>query len=202
MQTQTTDPSQGPVPSKNSFHEVASNFGDLLRFGILVIAIVVVVRGIIAQPFIVSGTSMVPTFQNKDYLVIDQLTYRFSEPHRGDVVVFRPPYNKSIFLIKRIIGVPGDTVTVKNGIATITNADHPNGIQLSDGYTTPDTLIEDITTVVTEGNYFVMGDNRPASYDSRRWGLLPKKNITGRAFLRVFPIKQFDFFPGEQTILP
>lgn len=202
MQSHTTDPEKDPVPSKSTLHDLVHSFGDLLSFGILVIAIVVVVRGIIAQPFIVSGTSMVPTFENKDYLVIDQLTYRFSDPHRGDVVVFRPPYNKNIFLIKRIIGIPGDTVTVKNGIATITNAEHPQGVRLSDEYTTPDTLIEDVTTVVTEGNYFVMGDNRPASYDSRRWGLLPKKNITGRAFLRVFPTKDFGLLPGKYEILP
>ncbi len=202
MQSSTTDPAKDPVPSKSTLHDLVHSLGDFLRFAILVIAIVVVVRGIIAQPFIVSGTSMVPTFENKDYLVIDQLTYRFSDPHRGDVVVFRPPYNKNIYLIKRIIGIPGDTVSVKNGIVTITNTEHSEGIRLSDEYTTADNLVEDITTVVTEGNYFVMGDNRPASYDSRRWGLLPKKNITGRAFLRVFPAKQFDLFPGKYEILP
>lgn len=180
--------------------EFFKSAGEFIRFAAIVIAIVFVVRTFIAQPFIVSGTSMVPTFANKDYLIIDELSYRFSEPQRGDVIVFRPPYDKTVFLIKRIIGVAGDTIHVKNGTVTLTNAQHPDGIILTEDYITADPLSAESTTVVTEGNYFVMGDNRPASYDSRRWGLLPENLIVGRAFLRLFPVSNIAVFPGAHHI--
>ncbi len=180
--------------------EFFKSAGEFIRFAAIVIAIVFVVRTYIAQPFIVSGTSMVPTFANKDYLIIDEISYRFNGPQRGDVIVFRPPYDKTVFLIKRIVGIPGDTIHVKNGVVTLSNTTHPDGIVLTEDYITADPLSTESTTVVTEGNYFVMGDNRPASYDSRRWGLLPEKNIIGRAFLRLFPVSAFDVFPGAHEI--
>ncbi len=173
------------------------DLGEFARFAAIVVVVVIVVRVFIAQPFIVSGTSMVPTFENNNYLIVDELSYRFETPHRGDVIIFHPPIDPSLYYIKRIIGVPGDTIAVRNGIVTLTNADHPNGIVLSEPYLSKDTLTENTSTVVTEGNYFVMGDNRSVSYDSRRWGLLPAKNITGRAFLRLFPISKIGVFPGE-----
>ncbi len=174
-----------------------ANAGEFVRFAGIVIIIVFCVRYFIAQPFIVSGTSMVPTFQNSNYLIIDELSYRFQEPHRGDVVVFHPPIDMKTYYIKRIIGIPGDTVNVKNGIVTITNTEHPDGIVLEEPYLNKDTQAENITLKVTPGNYFVMGDNRAVSFDSRRWGLLPKENITGRAFLRLLPLNEIDLFPGE-----
>ncbi len=143
---------------------------------------------------------MVPTFQNNNYLIVDELSYRFQEPHRGDVIIFHPPIDMKSYYIKRIIGIPGDTVQVRNGVVTITNKENPKGIVLDESYVNKDVLSENVTLEVTPGNYFVMGDNRSVSYDSRRWGLLPKNNITGRAFLRLFPVNEVSVFPGEHPI--
>ena len=187
-------PVYGAPAPKQSRWQGAAEFG---KFVFLVVAIVVVVRVFIAQPFVVSGTSMVPTFQDRNYLIIDELSYDFKQPHRGDVIVFHPPIDMGSYYIKRIIGVPGDTVTIKNSVITITNTEHPNGLVLTEDYITPDLTDDNTIVTVPAGQYFVMGDNRPASFDSRRWGLLPKKNITGRVFLRLFPAKEISVFPGE-----
>jgi len=187
----------GPMPKKQS---LLSGAGEFLRFTVIVIIIVFAVRTFIAQPFVVSGTSMVPTFQNANYLIIDEVSYRFHEPVRGDVIVFHPPVDPSVFYIKRIIGIPGDTITIKNSVVTLTNTEHPAGITLSEDYITKDAPNDNFSVTVPADNYFVMGDNRSASFDSRRWGLLPRKNITGRAFLRLFPINEIGIFPGEHII--
>ncbi len=182
------------TPAKQSFWQ---GLGEFTRFTIIVIVIVVLVRTFIAQPFVVSGPSMVPTFQNANYLLIDEVSYRFKQPARGDVIVFKPPYDSKIYLIKRIIGLPNDTVTIKDGVVTITNTAHPEGLKLSEDYTAPDMPNDNQTVTVPENMYFVMGDNRSVSYDSRRWGLLPKEDITGRVFLRLFPLSKLSLFPGE-----
>jgi signal peptidase I len=193
--SEATSPATGP--KKRTTWSAAWEF---IRFMLLVAVIVVGVRVFVAQPFVVSGTSMVPTFQNSDYLIIDELTYRFQEPNRGDVIVFHPPTDVKTYYIKRVIGLPGDTVSIANSVITITNAAYPEGKILSEDYITTDSLNDNFSVTVPEGQYFVMGDNRPASYDSRRWGLLPKDNITGRALLRLFPFNKIGVFPGEHPI--
>ena len=189
-----------PTPTQEQPSSFWKGLGDLAGFVIGVLAVVIIVRVFIAQPFIVSGTSMVPTFQNSNYLIVDEVSYRFHEPQRGDVIIFHPPIEMSSYYIKRIIGLPGDTVTVQNGVVTVSNKDHPAGMILTEPYITTDTLAENVTTVVPAGQYFVMGDNRPASFDSRKWGLLPKQNIVGRALVRLFPFSGFAILPGEHMI--
>lgn len=172
-------------------------FTELLKFAFIAIVVVVPVRLFIAQPFIVSGASMVPTFHNAEYLIVDELSYHFKDPVYGDVVIFRYPQDTSQFFIKRVIGVPGDTILM-----------HPDHIEvLQKGSSTPITLHEPYVHNVGNGNnerytvptgmYFVMGDNRPESSDSRSWGFVPEKNIVGRAFLRLLPIQTIDLFPGS-----
>ncbi len=197
MDENTKIVSPEPV-KKNRFRDL----GEFIRFACVVIVVVVVVRVFIAQPFIVSGSSMIPTFQNSNYLIVDELSYRFHEPKRGDVIVFHPPPDPSTYYIKRIIGIPGDTMHIKNGVVTLSNKEHPDGIILSEPYIAKDTLTEEETIPVPDGQYFVMGDNRPASFDSRRWGLLPRQNITGRAFIRLFPINEISILPGAYTVAP
>lgn len=187
-----TPPIVAPLPKK-------SGPGELARFVAIVVVVVAIVRFFIAQPFVVSGESMVPTFQNSNYLIVDEISYRFEQPHRGDVIVFHPPVDPAVYYIKRVIGLPGETVTISHGVVTITNKEHPEGFKLNEPYVTPDTTDDNFSITVTDGNYFVMGDNRPASFDSRRWGLLPEKNIAGRAFLRLFPVKEVSVFPGVAT---
>ena len=174
-------------------------FIEIVRFAIIALVIVLPIRIFIAQPFIVSGASMEDTFHNNEYLIVDQLSYRFEDPTRGDVVVFRYPRDPSKFFIKRVIGLPGDTITIEGGAITITNNEHPDGILLDEPYlyTPPDSYV---TETLGTGEYFVMGDNRGASSDSRVWGTLTEDKIIGRAFLRLFPLAEADIFPGAYDL--
>lgn len=162
---------------------------------ILVIAAVIVlpIRYFLFQPFIVKGDSMVPNFHSGDYLIVDEITYRFSKPERGDVVVLKYPLDNTQRFIKRVIGLPGETIDIKNGAVTVTK-DGKAVVLNEQGYI-PATSITDGSAhmVLGEDAYFVMGDNRPFSYDSRRWGVLPKEDIIGRALLRIFPITDISY---------
>ena len=170
-------------------------FTELLKFVIVAAAIVIPVRIYVAQPFIVSGASMEPTFENGEYLIIDELSYRIEEPKRHDVVIFRYPRNLSEFFIKRIIGLPGETVSVGENDILITQK-NGSEIKLDEQYVRNKGNGELLAVTLGEEEYFVMGDNRPASSDSRVWGTLPRENITGRALLRLFPLQNFGIFPG------
>jgi signal peptidase I len=174
-------------------------FTELLKFIVVAFIIVFPVRLFVAQPFIVSGASMVPTFMNGQYLIIDELSYRFQAPHRGDVIVFRYPKDPTEFFIKRIIGLPGETVTIQSGTISVTKADGTH-VTLNDSYVANKGNGSDASYKVGQDEYFVMGDNRPASSDSRVWGLLPKENIIGRALVRLLPLSTIGLFPGHVTI--
>ncbi len=185
------------IETKQVHVQEEESIWDLIRFALVVLVIALGVRFFIAQPFVVSGSSMVPTFQDKNYLIVDELTYHFTTPARGDVVVFHPPGQpKGVYYIKRVIGLPGETISVQNGVVTITNSEHPNGWVLTEPYISAETTMN-VTKEIGADEYFVMGDNRPFSSDSRTWGVLPKANITGRAFLRLFPLKTLNALPGE-----
>jgi len=171
-------------------------FTELLKFALVAVVIVVPVRLFIAQPFIVSGASMDPTFHNGQYLIVDELSYRFDEPNRGDVVIFKYPKDPSQFFIKRIIGLPGETVRVTPNSVTITKTDD-NTLELDEPYLVNEGNGSGITETLNDGEYFVMGDNRPESSDSRIWGVLPRENIVGRAFLRLLPIEDINLLPGS-----
>lgn len=162
------------------------------------IGLALLIQAYVVRPFIVSGNSMDPNIKNGQYLIIDEVSYKLHEPSRGDVIVFRAPPEPSKFYIKRIIGLPGDTVDIKGSTITITNASHPNGFTLAESFIThksSDTVHE---TVPAE-SYFVMGDNRSGSYDSRGWGFLPKENIRGRALLRLLPLNSINYLPAHET---
>jgi signal peptidase I len=169
---------------------------EIIRFAIIALLIVVPVRFFIAQPFIVSGASMEDTFQSGEYLIVDQVSYYFNEPSRGDVVIFRYPRDPSKFFIKRIIGLPGDTVEIKDGLVTIKNPEHELGFQLNEPYITDMPKAAPFSETLGEREYFVMGDNRDESSDSRSWGVLQEERIVGRAWLRLFPPQTLDYLPG------
>jgi len=173
---------------------------EIIRFAVLAIIIVVPIRMFIAQPFIVSGASMDTTFENGQYLIVDQLTYHLSEPQRGDVVVFRYPRDPSKFFIKRVIGIPGDTVTIEESDVTIINETYPTGLTLDEPYVASMLPTAPLTEVLGPREYFVMGDNRDQSSDSRVWGVLQEERIIGRAWLRLFPPPTIDFLPGSFDI--
>jgi signal peptidase I len=177
--------------------EQTSTVAEIIQFSIIAVLIVVPIRMFIAQPFIVSGDSMFDTFESGQYLIIDQLSYYLSDPKRGDVVVFRYPRDPSKFFIKRIIGIPGDTITIENSSVTIINDKHPEGVRLQEPYVTsmqPSPLFEE---TLGDREYFVMGDNRDQSSDSRSWGVLQEERIIGRAYLRLFPPNTLDYLPGQ-----
>jgi len=169
---------------------------ELVRFALIAIAIVVPIRLFVAQPFIVSGSSMVPTFENGQYLIIDEISYRLDSPKRNDVVVFRYPNDTKKFFIKRIIGLPGETVDIKGNEVTITNTENPEGFTLNQPF------VKNVANNMThfelkDNEYFVMGDNRSASSDSRYWGAVPKNLLVGKAFLRLLPISKIGVMPGN-----
>ncbi len=168
-----------------------------LAFALIVLAIVLPIRIFIAKPFIVSGTSMYPTFNTWNYLIVDQVTYKLEDPKRGDVIVFKYPRDPSRFFIKRIIALPGETITLEGTTTIIKNTENPNGFILEEPYISPDhTKIDDMTVTLGQGEYFVMGDNRRSSADSRYWGSLSDSNIVGRALVRLFPFAQAETMPG------
>lgn len=171
-------------------------FREIVTFAILTLLIVIPIRVYVAQPYIVSGGSMDPTFTNRDYLIVDQISYRFNTPERGDIIVFHFPLELSKFFIKRIIGLPGETVTInKNGVF-ITSVSNPDGFTLSEPYLTQENIGETMLSLGKE-EYFVMGDNRVASLDSRIWGAVSKEEIVGRVLLRLLPIGEIDYLPGK-----
>ena len=170
---------------------------EILLLVVLAVVIVVPIRVFIAQPSVVEGLSMYPTFNNGDYLVIDELSYRLGQPSRSDVVVFRPPQDKSTFYIKRIIGLPSESVSIERGVVTITSVNGTTTI-LGESYVVAEDATYSLTTTLGADEYFVMGDNRPKSSDSRVWGALPKENIIGRAYVRIFPVANASVLPGAQ----
>ncbi|MGH7174927.1 MAG: signal peptidase I [Minisyncoccia bacterium] len=173
---------------------------DLFTLAILILVVVVPLRLFVISPFVVDGESMHPTFENLDYLIIDEITYRFEAPQRGDVIVFRYPLNTSIFYIKRIIGLPGETVSISHGVVSITE---PSGssFSLSEPYISAEDASYDEKVTLGTGEYFVMGDNRPNSSDSRVWGPVPRSDIVGRVLIRLLPLSKIGLFPGEARYL-
>ncbi len=169
---------------------------EILEIAFLVIFVLLPIRFFVVQPFVVVGTSMYPTFSNGDYLIIDEISYRFEKPQRGDVIVLRPPVDLSEHYIKRIVGLPGETITVVGNKVTIVNKEHPQGFVLSEPYVSSE---RDGTTSMTLGpnQYFVMGDNREVSSDSRVWGEEDGSEITGKVMLRLFPLNEISLWPGE-----
>ena len=174
----------------------AQNFLEMVVFAVLALVIVVPIRLFIAQPFVVSGSSMVPTFQDGQYLIVDELSYRFETPKRGEVIIFTYPYSPSKpYYIKRIIGLPGETVKIQGGQVTIVNKENPDGFTLSEPYIAEPGSNDEVFNL-TSSQYFVMGDNRPSSSDSRIWGPLDAKYILGRPILRLLPVTGISVFPG------
>lgn len=176
-------------------------FVEIIRFSIIALIIVIPIRMFVAQPFIVSGASMEETFQSGEYLIVDQVSYHLHDPARGDVIVFRYPKDPSKYFIKRIIGLPGDTVKIEGSTVTIINEQNPNGFVIDEPYIKSMSLDNHLTEKLGAREYFVMGDNRDRSSDSRAWGILTEDRIIGKAFLRLFPPSALDVMPGavEET---
>lgn len=161
---------------------------EIVKVVLISLAIILPVRMFLVQPFYVEGASMEPSFYDKEYLIIDELSYRFHAPVRGEVVVFRNPDNHKQYYIKRVIGLPGETIEIISGKVFI------NGKELNETYI--DNLSGQSFSELTVGEdeYFVLGDNRPVSRDSRVFQALPKKLIIGRVWFRGWPVDRISTF--------
>ncbi len=183
-----------------------SFWGEIIQIVVISIAIVVPFRAYVAQPFLVSGQSMDDTFANGQYLIVDELTYQFRGPERGEVLIFHYPLDTKKFFIKRVIGLPGETVEIKNNIVTVCQSDctnDKNKFILNEPYiktSATDPLAKlrpDISVTLKADEYYVLGDNRGFSSDSRYWGPVKRELVSGRPIFRLFPLSQMSLFPGQ-----
>lgn len=168
--------------------KILSFLWEVSKIIIIALLIVVPIRYFLFQPFIVRGASMEPNFHSGDYLIIDEISYRFRQPQRGEVIVFRFPQAPSQRYIKRIIGLPGETIEIRKGQVFVSKGDED--AQLLDEsfyFSVPPATPGNPVITLKENEYFVLGDNRSFSSDSRHWGSLPENYIIGRAFFRAWP---------------
>lgn len=172
---------------------------ETIKVVIISLAIIIPIRYFLVQPFFVKGASMESTFDDGDYILIDEISYRFKEPQRGDIVVFRYPEDTTQFFIKRIIGLPSDTVEIKDDKVTVYDKQHTKGFVLNEPYLSSDQQTQGNMRIKLDSNdYFVLGDNRLRSSDSRRWGPVNRSLITGRVFFRAWPIAKLGEFPATK----
>lgn len=187
------------IPQKTKLQKNLEGLWDLVKFAVIALIIVIPVRMFIAQPFIVSGESMFPTFNDGEYLIVDEISYILGEPNRGDVIIFRYPNDTKRFFIKRIIGMPNEEISIKDNKVTVVNKENPDGFVLDEPYINEKFDTEYYFKTGAD-EFFVMGDNRNRSSDSRTWGGLSDKLIIGRAYLRLVPIKDIAYLPGAYEL--
>ncbi len=197
MSDSATPPSRTPRPHPAS--GALPFLLEVVKVVVFALAIIVPIRYFLVQPFYVKGASMEPNFEDHEYLLIDEISYRFREPARGEVVVLRNPSRESEFFIKRIVGLPGDTVQFEDGRIRIVDTVNPSGFILDESAY----LAGGIPTNAQPGRaaftlalkqYLVLGDNRPFSLDGRSFGPIPRREIVGRVWIRAFPLNRFDLF--------
>ncbi|MFA6416409.1 MAG: signal peptidase I [Candidatus Paceibacterota bacterium] len=203
METQNSNNSNVDSGSQTPSTPIKSanpSWWEIIKFAVITAAIVLPIRAFIAQPFIVSGASMEPNFYDHEYLIVDELSYLLRSPKRGEVVIFRFPENPKMFFIKRVIGLPGETVDIANSKITITSADGKSQT-LDEPYAEGVTMTEVNHLKLGTDEYFVAGDHREVSYDSRRWGPVKIDLIKGRAWLRLLPPTKISYLPADGTNL-
>ncbi|NCD01045.1 signal peptidase I [bacterium] len=170
---------------------------ETLKIVVISLAIIIPVRYFLIQPFYVKGASMEPNFHDFEYLIINEISYRFNEPERGEIVVFRYPLNPQEYFIKRIIGLPGETVELKGGRVYIKNDENPDGFLLNEEYLSDPSStysVKEKITMLGDDEYYVLGDNRVASKDSRVFGAVNKSFIIGKVWVRGWPLDRAEVF--------
>ena len=177
---------------------------ELVKIIVISLVIIIPVRYFLIQPFYVKGASMEPNFYDHEYLIVDEISYRFNAPSRGDIVVFRYPRNPQEYFIKRIIGLPGEKVQIKDGKVYLITDANPDGKQIDEPYLAEGTntysISEDIITL-GDNEYFVLGDNRNSSKDSRSFGPVSRSFVTGKVLLRGWPFNRINIFQAQQYSL-
>lgn len=185
------------IPPEFQARKTGTVFFTAIKFILVAFLVALPFKWFVAQPFIVSGVSMVPTFEQNEYLIIDKVSYHWDKPQRGDVIIFEYPLDPSYYFIKRIVGMPGETVAIDGVNVSITDSSGSTRT-LSEPYISSlNPKKQHSTTTLARGEYFVLGDNRDESADSREWGPLQKKFIVGRALLRMYPFSHFGLLPGK-----
>lgn len=181
------------------FRRVGSFILDIIETIVIALALFVIMYLFLFQPHQVKGNSMYPNFHDGEYLLTDKISYRLGEPKRGDVVIFRAPRNEEYDYIKRIIGLPGEQVKIQKGKVFIDDQEL-NEAYLPETINTADGKFwgESQSIPLPENQYFVLGDNRDHSSDSRDWGSVPRENIVGKAWLRYWPPGKIGFIPGPE----
>ena len=173
-------------------------FWEVFKVVVISLAIIIPVRYFLIKPFYVKGASMEPNLHDYEYLIIDEISYRFQEPKRGEIVVIKYPFSPNQHFIKRVVGLPGEKIHVTAGKVYIFNQDYPDGIELEENYLSPDvTTPGEVEVELSENEYYFLGDNRSASLDSRAFGPLTKDSIVGRTLLRGWPFDKFGFLNQE-----
>ena len=170
-------------------------FWEVAKIVILALVIVIPIRYFVFQPFIVKGLSMEPNFHNGDYLIIDEISYRFKQPERGEVIVFKYPKDPSQRFIKRVIGLPQEKVELQYDQIIITNKFGERKVLDESNYLVSQAQLGEMAVTLGENEYFVLGDNRMHSFDSRKWGALKRENIVGRAIVRAWPPRVMAMIP-------
>ncbi len=176
-----------------------SLFKEIIKTVVIIAIIVVPIRTFVAQPFVVHGSSMYPTLHSGEYLIVDQISYKFREPERGDIIILRYPKNPKVFFVKRIIGLPNETISIKEGLVEIIDKDGKQ-FEIDENYVSDEKKLKENMSSLKLGaeEYFVMGDNRTESSDSRSWGTLERKMVVGRPVMRLLPISKIDLWPGME----
>jgi len=175
-----------------SWHYILSFVWETAKIVIISLAIIIPIRYFLFQPFFVRGASMEPSFEDGEYLIVNEISYRFHEPGRGDVIIFRYPKDPSQYYIKRVIGLPKEVVKIEGGKVIIVNSENPKGFILDEPYLSEENKYTsgNLEMNLDENDYFVLGDNRSASSDSRSWGSVPRHYIIGWAWVRAWPFNR------------
>jgi len=175
---------------------------DLIKIVVISLAIIIPIRYFLIQPFYVQGSSMEPTFHNKEYLIINEISYRFSDPQRGDVVIFKYPRDPKEYFIKRIVGLPGEKIKFEDGKVYVYNDIYEHGRVLKEKYVASEIETEPLQSnrvvELEEDEYFVLGDNRNSSKDSRMFGPVKRELIEGKVLFRGWPLDKAGFFQPPQ----
>ena len=196
-QRDTQDQVTSGTVAKTVAGTVGLFFLELIKVALLAGVTIALVRYFLFKPFYVKGQSMEPSYYAKEYLIIDEITYRFREPERGEVVVFKAPFEKDDYYIKRVLGLPGERVKIEDGKVIIYNEQYPEGVVTEERYLEEKTP-GSINVSLGPDQYFVMGDNRDESFDSRRFGPVSRDAIVGRTRLRGWPVTRAGLFQKPQ----
>lgn len=184
-----------------AMQKIREFLAELLETVLISLVIIVPVRFFIIQPFFVKGQSMEPNFHENDYLIVDELSYRFRQPQRGEVVVLKSQTLQNQNLIKRIVGLPNETVDIENGIVSI--CQQTTCTRLREPYLSPEQITDGkIRMTLGPNDFFVLGDNRQFSYDSRRWGVLSRSDMIGRVWVRLWPMGNATVFAAPSYVQP